>query len=80
MPEETGGPQGSEDRGAAMSGIVASFLGLLRDNWLFLLIIGALAVAFLVLRTPASDVASLAEVDAILTSGQPTVVEVFSNT
>jgi hypothetical protein len=52
----------------------------LRQNWLFLLIIGALAVAFLVLRTPASAVGSVAEVEAILTGGQPTLVEIYSNT
>lgn len=52
----------------------------LRDNWLLLLVIGALVVAFLSLRTPASAVASIAEVDAILTDGRPTVVEFFSNT
>lgn len=63
-----------------MNSIASTIVGLLRDNWLLLLIIGALAVALLVLRTPASDVESLVEVDALLSSGQPTVVEVFSNT
>lgn len=52
----------------------------LRQNWLVLLIVGALATAFVVLRTPASAVASVAEVDAILTGGQPTLVEFYSNT
>ena len=63
-----------------MSGLATRFLQLLRDNWLLLLIVGALAVAFMALRTPASDVASLDEMDALLTSGQPTVVEFYSNT
>ncbi len=51
-----------------------------RGNWLLLLLVGAMAVAFLVLRTPASPVASVAEVDAILQSGQPALVEFYSNT
>jgi hypothetical protein len=54
--------------------------GVVHENWLLLLIVGALAVAFLVLRTPASAVGSTAEVDAILTRGQPTLLEFYSNT
>ena len=53
---------------------------LLRENWLFVLIIGGLIVAFLVLRTPGSAVGSVAEVDAILANGQPTLLEFYSNT
>jgi hypothetical protein len=52
----------------------------LRENWLLLLIVGAVAIAFLALRTPASAVGSVAEVDAILIGGQPTLVEFYSNT
>ena len=51
-----------------------------RENWLFLLIVGAVLVGFLALRTPASAVGSVAEVDAILQDGQPTLVEFYSNT
>jgi thiol-disulfide isomerase/thioredoxin len=51
-----------------------------RENWLFVLVIGGIVVAFMVLRTPASDVASIAEVDAQLSSGQPTLIEFYSNT
>ena len=39
---------------------------ILRENWLFLLVIGGIVGAFLFLRTPASAVSSVAEVDAIL--------------
>ena len=53
---------------------------MLRENWLFLLVVGGLVGAFLFLRTTASDVSSLAEVDAILQNGQPTLVEFYSNT
>jgi hypothetical protein len=51
-----------------------------RDNWLFILIVGGIIVAFLVLRTPASAVGSVAEVDALLHDGRPTLVEFYSNT
>jgi hypothetical protein len=52
----------------------------LRENWLFLLVIGGIVAAFLVLRTPASAVSSAGEVDAVLQNGQPTLVEFYSNT
>ena len=54
--------------------------GILRDNWLLLLIMGGIVAVFLFLRTPASAVGSLAEVDALLQNGQPTLVEFYSNT
>ena len=63
-----------------MDGIGARVLRLLRENWLFLLIMAGLIGAFLLLRTPASAVSSVAEVDAILQDGQPTFVEFYSNT
>ena len=50
------------------------------ESWLVLLILGAVAVALLVLRTPASAVSSIDEVDAVLNGGQPTMVEFYSNT
>jgi hypothetical protein len=53
---------------------------ILRENWLLLLVIGGLVTGFLVLRTPASAVSSVAEVDAVLTNGQPTLVEFYTNT
>jgi hypothetical protein len=55
-------------------------MGLLRENWLLLLVIGGLVAAFLVLRTPASAVGTVGEVDAILQNGQPTLVEFYTNT
>lgn len=51
-----------------------------RENWLFLLILGGVVVAFLALRTPASAVGSVEEVDAVLSDGQPTLVEFYTNT
>ena len=63
-----------------LDGMAGDALRPLRENWLLLLIIGALGIAFLALRTTGSDVSSLQEVDAILTGGQPTVVEFYTNT
>ena len=51
-----------------------------RENWLFLLILGGIVIAFLALRTPASAVGSVEEVDAVLNDGQPTLVQFYSNT
>lgn len=51
-----------------------------RENWLFLLVIGGILLAFLALRTPASAVGSVDELDALLQNGQPTLVEFYSNT
>jgi len=55
-------------------------VNLVRLNWPLLLVLGALVVAFLALRTPASPVSSAAGVDEILHSGRPALVEFFSNT
>ena len=51
-----------------------------RENWLFLIVVGGIVLAFAALRTPASAVSSVAEVDAVLQDGQPTLVEFYSNT
>lgn len=53
---------------------------LLRENWLFLLIVGGVITAFLALRTPGSTAGSVAEVDTVLKNGQPTLVEFYTNT
>ena len=63
-----------------MQRIRAWSIRFLRDNWLFLLIVGGIVVGFMVLRTPASAVGSLGEMDALLQNGQPTLVEFYSNT
>ena len=63
-----------------MHGVKDRLLRILRENWLFLLIVGGILVAFMALRTPASAVDSAAEVDAMLQDGQPTFVEFYSNT
>ncbi len=52
----------------------------LRGNWLFLLVVGGIVVAFVALRTQGSPVDSVAQVDAVLEDGQPTLVEFYANT
>ena len=47
----------------------------LRENWFFLLLVGGIVGGFLFLRTPASAVASVEQVEAHLQNGQPTLVE-----
>jgi hypothetical protein len=53
---------------------------LLRENWLFLLLVGGIVVLFMVFRTPASAVRSVEDMDAVLNDGQPTLVEFYTNT
>lgn len=53
---------------------------LLRENWFFLALMSGLVTAFLLLRTHESSVATVDELDALLVSGQPTLVELYSNT
>ena len=63
-----------------MTNLGARTVRILRENWLFLLVVGGILGGFLFLRTTASDVSSVAEVDAILQNGRPTFVEFYSNT
>lgn len=63
-----------------LAGVGRHAVRFLRGNWLLLLFLGAMVIAYLALRTPASAVASAAEVDEILLGGQPVLVEFFSNT
>ena len=51
-----------------------------RENWSTILLITGLIAAYLVLRTPQSDIASVEEFQQRLAQGQPTVVEFYNNT
>jgi hypothetical protein len=52
----------------------------LRENWVLILVIGAMVGGYLFLRTPGDELASTAEFDAQVTGGTPTLVEFYSNT
>jgi len=52
---------------------------MLRENWLTLVVVGALAIAFLLLRTPSSAMTEDA-VLAQLHSGNTTIIYFYSNT
>lgn len=54
-------------------------VGFLKEYGLTLGVALALLVAWLILRTPGDTFASAAELEAELRSGQPTVVEFYSN-
>ncbi len=54
-------------------------LQILKENWLFLLIIAGLAVGWLLLRTRGTSI-SVDGFDQQINSGQPVVVEFYSNT
>ncbi|MGC9359778.1 MAG: hypothetical protein ACP5G7_05290 [Anaerolineae bacterium] len=53
---------------------------LLAENWISLIVLGALGLAFLLFRTSPSDLASLDELQGLIGAGQPVVIEVYSNT
>jgi thiol-disulfide isomerase/thioredoxin len=49
------------------------------ENWLTIVVVLVLAGAYVFLRTPGDAFASADEVKALLTDGQPTVIEFYSN-
>jgi hypothetical protein len=67
-----------EDSGIAPrhSGI----LQIIRSNIIAIVIITALTTGFFLLRTSPSDIGSLEELQALISSGQPVLVEFYSNT
>lgn len=54
-------------------------LALLRENLLLIAIVVVIAGAYLFLRTPESDIASIEALDQQLAAGRPTLLEFFSN-
>ena len=51
----------------------------IKVNWMLVLFLTLIAGAFIFLRSKPSDIQTAAELDGILTDGQPTVVEFYSN-
>jgi hypothetical protein len=58
----------------------AQMLSFLRENAFFFAVLLALVGGFVFLRTKGTDLESTSEFDALLGTGQPVVVEVYSNT
>ena len=52
----------------------------LQDNGLFIAVLLLIVGAFVFLRTKGADLESADELDTLIGSGQPVVVEFFSNT
>lgn len=59
---------------------MTAFASFLRENWLFLLLVGALAAGYALLRQGPSSVASAEEFDAVRAKGGPVLVEFYSDT
>ncbi|MCD6303218.1 MAG: hypothetical protein J7M15_06850 [Anaerolineae bacterium] len=53
---------------------------LFAENWLSLLVLGALGLAFTVLRTSPSNLASLDELKSLIGAGRPVLIKVYTNT
>lgn len=54
-------------------------LNFLRQNAPFLIVLSAIVLAFVFLRTRGDDMASLDEFEARISAGQPVVVEFYSH-
>jgi hypothetical protein len=51
-----------------------------RENWLVIVTIAVMVGGYVFLRTPGDQLASLAEFEAQVSGGTPTLVEFYSNT
>ncbi len=51
----------------------------LKLNWTFILFVGLIAGAFIFFRSTPSRVDSLAQLNGLLATGQPTIIEFYSN-
>lgn len=63
-----------------MSALAKRLSDLIRENWLLVAFLGLVIVGFLTLRTPATPIESEQELQKMLSSGQPTLLEFYSNT
>ena len=62
-----------------LSVIGANLLHWIRINWMFLLVLGIIAAAFIFLRSTPSQLDDLTQLNRLLLRGQPTVIEFYSN-
>lgn len=59
---------------------MATWIEWARSNWLLIALVFGLTLVFFVLRTqPTTGINSLSSLDAALSSGQPAVLEFYSN-
>mgnify|MGYP005663555395 CR=1 FL=1 len=63
-----------------MNRFVNRLLNFIRENRLLIAFLGLLAVGFLTLRTPATPIESEQALQAMLSSGQPVLMEFYANT
>ncbi len=63
-----------------MNRFVNRLLNFIRENRLLIAFLGLLAVGFLTLRTPATPIESEQALQAVLSSGQPVLMEFYANT
>lgn len=63
-----------------MGALVKRLSGFIRENWLLVAFLSLVIVGFLTLRTSATPVASEQELQEMLSSGQPVLLEFYSNT
>ena len=63
-----------------MHQLVKRLSNFIRENWLLIALFSLLAVGFLTLRTPATPIESEQELQEMLSSGQPVLLEFYSNT
>lgn len=59
---------------------MSQVLKLAKENLFYIGLVALVVVGLVVLRTSATPVASMDELDAMLASGTPTIIEFFSNT
>ncbi len=55
-------------------------IAFVRENGFFFAVLLGLVAAFVLLRTKGTQLASVSELDALLSKGQPVVIEFYSNT
>jgi len=65
---------------SSMHQLVKRLSNFIRENWLLIALLSLLAAGFLTLRTPATPIESEQELRTMLSSGQPVLLEFYSNT
>jgi len=63
-----------------MDALIKRLSGFIHENWLLVAFLSLVTVGFLTLRTPATPIESEQELQDMLSSGQPVLLEFYSNT